>query len=125
MLSDVTFNKAREYLRVYRHKDGYLKCRERLGRGKIPFDTKEPILLLNSHQFTDLLIKDMHEKIYHNEVQETLTQVRSLFWIPKGRQTVKKVIKEYLLCNRLDGLSYPPPAQSDLLEFRAIGGRAF
>ena len=41
-MSDITFNKARESLGVYRHEDGYLRCRGKLGRGKIPVNKKNP-----------------------------------------------------------------------------------
>ena len=59
-MSDITFNKARESLGVYRHEDGYLRCRGKLGIGKTPVNKKKTTLLPNSQQFTDLLIKDMH-----------------------------------------------------------------
>ena len=50
------FNKTKEILEIYEHEDGYLRCKCRLGRGKLPFDTNLPILLPNSHHFTDLII---------------------------------------------------------------------
>ena len=83
-MSDLTFNKNREPLGVQRHEDGYLRCGWRLGRQKIPFDLKEPILLPDSRQFADL-----KGKIWYNGVAE----IRSIFWISKGKQTIKPVIR--------------------------------
>ena len=51
--SSVKFNKTKELLGVCKHEDGYLRCKGRLARGKVPFDTKLPILLPNSNHFTD------------------------------------------------------------------------
>ena len=48
-MSDITFNKSRGSLWVYRHEDGYLRWRRRLEKGKILINMKEPILLAKSH----------------------------------------------------------------------------
>ena len=100
-----------------------MRCKGRLGRGKLPFDTKLPILLPNSHRFTELVIQSAHEKVYHNGVRETLLELRSKYWTPKGRQTVKRILNKCLLCRKLEGLPYPSHAVSDLPEFRVVGGR--
>ena len=44
-------------------------------------------------------------------VKETLTQLRSKYWIIKGRSLVKCFIRQCVLCRRLEGLPYvaPPP----------------
>ena len=102
VMSNVTFNKSREFLGVHWHEDGYWRCIGRLVRGKVPFDTKESILLPNSNQLTDLLYKEIHEKMYPNGVQETLAQILLLFWIPKWGQTVRTVTKKFMLCKRLE-----------------------
>ena len=122
--SSVEFNKMKESLGVYEHEDGYLRCKGRLGRGKLPVDTKLPILLPNSHHFTDLVVQSAHEKVYHNGVRQILLEIRSKYWIPKGRKIVKRILNKCLLCRKL-GLPYPPPAVSDLPEFRVVGGQAF
>ena len=121
----VEFNKTKESLGAYGHEDGYLRCKGRLDRGKLPFDTKLPILIPNSHHFTDLVVESAHEKVYHNGVRETLLEIRSKYWIPKGRQTVNRILGKCLLCRKLERLPYPSPAVSDLPEFRVVPGRAF
>ena len=120
--TSVEFNKMKESLGVYEHEDGYLWCKGQLGRGKLPFDTKLPILLPNSHHVTELVVQSAHEKVYHNGVRETLLEIRSKYWIPKGRQTVKRILNKCLLCRKLEGLPYPSPAVSDLPEFRVVRG---
>ncbi|GIX90662.1 reverse transcriptase [Caerostris darwini] len=41
-----------------------------------------------------------HIKSYHSGVVSTLSRVRNNFWIPRGRQVVKKVISECLICKK-------------------------
>ena len=123
--SSVEFNKTKESLGVYVHEDGYLRCKGRLNRGKLPFDTKLLILIPNSHHFTDLVVESAHEKVYHNGVRETLLEIRSKYWIPKGRQTVNRILSKCLLFRKLQRLPCPSPAVSDLPEFRVVPGRAF
>ncbi|GIY27341.1 reverse transcriptase [Caerostris darwini] len=41
-----------------------------------------------------------HVKTFHSRVVSTLSRVRNNLWIPRGRQVVKKVISECLICNK-------------------------
>ena len=97
----------------------------RLGRSKLPFDTKHPLLLPAYHWVTTLLIESYHDAVYHDGVKETLAELRSKYWITKGRQRVRAVLKKCYLCKLLEGLSYPAPVTAELPEFRSDGGRAF
>ena len=83
--SSVEFSKTNESLGVYEYEERYLRCKGRLGRGKLTFDIKLPIQLPSSHYFTDLVMQSAHEKVYHNSVRETLIERRSKYWIRKGR----------------------------------------
>lgn len=58
--------------------------------------------------------------MYHNGDWETLAQLRTLFWIPKGRQTESN--RKIPAVQKIKGLSYPPP-QTNLTELRVIGRR--
>ena len=97
-----------------------IRWQGRLGRGKLSFDTKLSILLLNSNHFTDLVIQNAHEKVY-NGVRETPLEIRLKYSIPKVRQTIKRIHTKCLLCRKLEGL----PTVNDMSEFRVVGGRAF
>ena len=102
-----------------------MKCKGRLGTGKLPFHIKLPILLPNSHYFTDLVTQNPHETVCHNVVRETLLGIRLKYWIPKGRQVIKRILSKCLLCRKLEGLPYSSPTVSDLAEFRVVGGQTF
>ena len=112
-------------LGLYEDEQGIQRCRGRIGKAKIPFSTRFPILIPRNHHFTELIIRDAHEKVYHNGVKETLAELRSVYWIVKGRQIVKRSLRRCLLCKRIEGLAYPPPVTSDLPDFRVGASRAF
>ena len=120
-----TFEKIAESLGVEEDKFGYLRCRGRLGRGKMPFNTKYPLLLPSHNYVTGLIIEECHEKVFHNGVRETLTELRSRYWVSKGRQRVKAILRNCILCKIMEGQPYSAPKTADLPEFRLEGGRAF
>ncbi|XP_055944124.1 uncharacterized protein LOC129975174 [Argiope bruennichi] len=61
---------------------------------------KHPWLLPSNDKFVKLLILDAHFKMGHLGVEGTLTHLREQFWIIKGRQFVKKVLNDCLICRR-------------------------
>ena len=61
----------------------------------------------------------------HNGRRETLTQVRTRFWISKGRQIVKKVIAKCNVCKNLEGKSFGAPLSPPLPPFRLSDDFAF
>ena len=73
----------------------------------------------NSPYFTDLVIFDAHQKVYHNSVEFTLNYIRAAYWIVKGRQTVKTVLKKCVICKTVQGKTLIPPKEPSLPSFRA------
>lgn len=65
-----------------------------------PEELKQPVLLPDDHRFTRLLINATHVRLLHTGVQTTLVDLRSWFWILKGRRTVPNVLMSCLLCLR-------------------------
>ena len=87
------------------------RCRVRLGNSDIPYTAKHPILLTKSHHLAVLIVQDAHERVMHNGIKETLTEIRSKYWIIKGRQFVRQVIHKCIICCKFEGLpcALPPP----------------
>ena len=54
----------------------------------------------------------------HNGTKETLTQVRSRYWIANGRAFVKRVLAKCVVCKRHVGLAYKVPPPPPLPSFR-------
>ena len=82
------FGKMSESLGVEEDSNGFLRCKGRLGRSKLLFDVKYPLLLPSHHPVTTLMIWDCHDRVYHDGVKEILAEFRSSYWISKGRQRV-------------------------------------
>ncbi|XP_064463564.1 uncharacterized protein LOC135374554 [Ornithodoros turicata] len=61
---------------------------------------KHPVLLPAKHRFTDLVVVDAHHRVLHAGVQDTLSQVRSKFWILRGRQATRRVLHTCLTCRK-------------------------
>ena len=95
-----------------------IRCKGRIANADLPYSTKFPIYLPANSYFTQLFIKDAHDEVYHKKVTATLTQVRTEYWMPRGRQIVKKVISNCRLCRLYDSSPYKPSAAPDLPRFR-------
>ena len=64
------------------------------------------------------MILDCHEKVFHNKVNETLAQLRSKYWVVKGRQAVKEVVGMCVICKKLEGKCYSTSPAPPLRSFR-------
>ena len=76
-------------------------------------------------EFTRLLVKKRHVDIAHQGVPNTLANLRSEFWILKGRSFVQKVLKTCVICKKVQGPFFSVPAEPELPEFRVIRSRPF
>ncbi|GFY63285.1 integrase catalytic domain-containing protein [Trichonephila inaurata madagascariensis] len=64
------------------------------------FGEKHSVILPRRCKLIELLVVREHERIGHCGVSATLTQLREKYWIPKGRQLVKTMIRICLICKR-------------------------
>ena len=71
-------------------------------------ERKEPILLPSKGWFSELVIREYHNKVYHNGVRETLNVTRERYWVLRGREIVKKLVRRCVVCKKLEGLLYKP-----------------
>ena len=73
---------------------------------------------LENSFFTKLIILDSHERVLHHGIETTLSDVRSKFWIVKGRKAVKIVLRKCVTCRRYQGRPLLPPETPDLPDYR-------
>ncbi|XP_037502495.1 uncharacterized protein LOC119376894 [Rhipicephalus sanguineus] len=92
----------------YLDREGLMRVGGRLQFTDNHEETKHPIVLPGTHPFTLLLIKKEHVRMLHSGVRDTLAQLRESYWIIRGRQAVKKVIKRCLICRKQ---SCPPATE--------------
>ena len=106
-------------------KDGNLRCTGRLGNSDLDIDGREKLLLPKQHKLNHLIIEACHQKVHHCGVRSTLAELRSRFWVPKGRQIVKKILSHFVTCKKLLGKPYREPATAALPEFRVTRAPPF
>ena len=85
--------------------NGIMRVKGMMGKLRTNYDEKCPILLDKSCPLTSSIISDAHLKLGHAGVYKTLAELRKRFWITKGFMCVKKVIKQCLVCARLNNRS--------------------
>ena len=91
---------------------GQLRCQGRKNNLLVSCASKNSILLLSSHPWVPLLVSQVHQDIKHSGTVDTLSMIQEKYWILKGRQVVKKILRGCVVCNKLEGVSYssvPPP----------------
>ena len=95
-----------------------LRCKGRLGNSDLSVEAKSPIILPKDHKLTELICLECHKTVHHNGLRATLAKLRSQYWVPRGRQYVKKLLRACGKCIRAEGKSYPPAQVGGLPSFR-------
>ena len=83
-----------------------------------------PIFLPESY-FTNLLIGQAHEKVFHQRVNPTLVQLRSNYWPPSARRCIQAVLQKCRLCRIFDSQAFKLAAPPALPTFRMDTSQAF
>lgn len=97
---------------------GTLRSKGRISETSLPLSTKAPAMLPAKHWFTELVIRDTHERVKHGGIRNTLATIRERFWIVRGREAVKKSLRHCVVCQKVEGLPYRPPSLPDLPSYR-------
>ena len=119
------FESLRKQFNLFIDEKGLWRCGGRLANAESPYPTKHPVLLPRSHPLTSLRVCDAHNRVQHNVVKETLTEVRRRFWIVKGRSLTKTIIYRCVTCRRFEGAPYAAPPPPSLPVFRVKEDPAF
>ena len=61
----------------------------------------------------------------HGGVCETLTHIRQTYWIPQGRQLVKKIISKCVTCRKIQGPPFQSVPTPPLPKSRVLQSQAF
>ena len=98
LTTNVKFKNWEREFGVSKDKKGIFRCGGRLDNAELTEMQKHPIMLDSKHHVTRLIVEQSHERVSHNGIKETLTELRSRFWIVRGRQFVRKVLHGCRLC---------------------------
>ena len=96
-------------LGLYLDDQQVLRSKGRINNARIEESSKNPALLPSRHHFVDLIIKDVHERVKHSGIRDTLTTIRERMWILHGREAVKRSLRHCVLCRRLEGVPFHAP----------------
>ena len=102
-----------------------IRCEGRICNSSSPEALKRPILLPSRHHFTQLVIREGHKAVHHNGVRDTLNCIRERFWILRGRESVKRVIKQCVICKKLEGKPFKNPKTPHLPAARVTDASPF
>ncbi|UYV61235.1 hypothetical protein LAZ67_1003994 [Cordylochernes scorpioides] len=87
-------------LHAFQDKEGLWRVKTRIVNDDELF--RLPILIPTNHPVTELIVKSVHEKMYHCGAQTLRSVLREKFWIPKARQLVRHVIHKCPRCRRFE-----------------------
>ncbi|GFS96917.1 amine oxidase [Nephila pilipes] len=79
-------------------KNNQIRLGGRLQFAPLSTDVRHPLLLEGNHPFVLLLIKSTRVRLHHLGTRIVLSELRSDFWILRGRQAIKKVLHQCLPC---------------------------
>ena len=122
---DKNFDTWKRQFNLFLDSQGIWRCGGRLAEANLSYSSMHPMLLSRDHPLTTLIIQNVHERVGHNGVRDTLTEIWSRYWILKGRNTVKSIIARCVLCRRFEGRPFTAPLPPPLPKFRVQESRPF
>ena len=118
IIKDGTFCDLVRNLNLVKDDMGLLRSFSRLKNANIPYDTKAPILVNTNHKLAELIVYYCPLRVLHRATKQTLTEVRSMFWITRGRRFISKLLHRCTKCKRLNARPYEYPNFSNMPEIR-------
>ncbi|XP_055918573.1 uncharacterized protein LOC129950673 [Eupeodes corollae] len=80
--------------------NGLLRVGGRLENTLLSYNQQHPIILKPNYHFSELVMRDAHNKTLHGGNQQTAAFIRMTYWITRLKQHVKKHIHNCPICFR-------------------------
>ena len=125
MNSKETFKMRSHQLGLFEDDKGVVRCQGRLGKSEVTDSVKYLILRDASHHLTAVVVWRCHESVMHGGVKEILTELRSNFWIVRGRYFIRSLLFIYTVCKKFEGKPYKVPPFPSLPSYRVEEAPAF
>ena len=125
MFSEQKLKTLSKDLKLIRDENDIFRCEGRLKNAPLPYETKMPILINPEHYLAELLVLRFHKSLKHISVKQTLTELRQKYWILRGRNFVRKIVKNCTICKRYEGPPFQYPATPSLTKLRLNDTHAF
>ncbi|UYV63877.1 hypothetical protein LAZ67_2005876 [Cordylochernes scorpioides] len=111
-------------LNIFIDSQGILRVGGRLRHSDLDIDQKHPMLIPKDHFVTKLIVLHYHLNNLHSGTQLTLSLIRNKFWIPSGRNLIKRVLNQCLVCLKSKSKAIHQ-IMGDLPKNRLLPGRPF
>ena len=98
--------------------NGVIRCKGRLMHASIQKSKINPIIIPNNSRFALLLVLRAHLQTKHGGKMDTLTHLRSKYWVLNSRKLIHSVVRGCVLCNRLESKPFRSVESPQLPEFR-------
>ena len=118
LVNDSNFSQWKKQFTLFLDHNKIWRCGGRIQNADVSFSAQHPILLHKSHTLTTLLVRQAHERVMHGGLKSTLTELRSRYWIVKGRNVIKRILSSCKVCRRYEGKPYTAPFPPPLPSFR-------
>lgn len=105
-------------------KKGLLRVGGRLSKANIPEDTKHPIIIPGKQHITKLLIQEAHTRTLHGGLLQTMTYIRSKYWIPALKSATRMILRNCKRCI-IDNATVKQQLMGQLPIARVTPNRAF
>ena len=125
LVNDRHFDEWRKQFDLFCDERGILRCGGRLTNSDLQYATNHPIFLSKQNHLAVLITRQAHEKVLHNGVKDTLTEIRTKYWVVKGRSLVKSIVQRCVLCKKFEGRPHRLPPPPPLPEFRVTEAPPF
>ena len=118
------FESIKRNLNIRKDEAGLFRTFSRFNNANLPYDVKAPIVLCKSHELptANLTVFYFHSKVLHNGVKQTLTEIRTEYWISSGRSFAKKLLNVCVACKKINPRY---PTESDLPKYQFNDGHPF
>lgn len=114
-----------DQFKLFVDNNNVIRSQGRIGLANLPIHSKNPILLPSHNHVVNLLIYDVHLRTKHSGTSDTLSTLREKYWVLKGRQDVKCILKSCKVCAKVKGLPYFSVVIPDLPSIRVSGDPPF
>ena len=112
-------------LRLFMSNANLVRSAGRIGNSNLNEATKQPVLLPENSLLAELIVRDIHERNLHCGVSEVLAHLREHYWMPRGRQRIKSILRKCFTCLKVQGKPFKAPMMPDLPEDRVNQTKPF
>ena len=82
-------------------KEGVVRVGGRIRHSPLTYEEIHPILLPASHPVSKLIMREAHIQVLHGGPERTLSESRRKYWITRGRNLAKGMVKDCTICKKL------------------------